>query len=180
MEENGIRLAKDGRALGAIRLTALEYSGERYPPSDTVQPDGTAAPEKSAVSVTSFPAKADRESAHATIPKMQTSLLLMLLPFVFSGSGRQFICGLLRTQLGEEIHLERVRELRRRAEGEVHVLVQHLRDVRPRDLHPPRELRLRDAKLLHPQQYPPQERRSYPVNRFHIFPAVIMDDSLQE
>ena len=75
----------------------------------------------------------------------------------------------MRAELGEEVHLERVRELRRRAEGEVHVLVQHLRDVRPRDLHPTRELRLRDAKLLHPQQYPPQKRRSYPVNRFHIF-----------
>ena len=75
----------------------------------------------------------------------------------------------MRAELGEEVHLERVRELRRRAEGEVHVLVQHLRDVRPRDLHPTRELRLRDAKLLHPQQYLPQKRRSYPIYRFHIF-----------
>ena len=76
---------------------------------------------------------------------------------------------LLRTQLRKEVHLERVRQLRRRAEGEVHVLVQHLRDVRPRDLHPTRKLRLRDAKLLHPQQYLPQKRRSALVNRLHIF-----------
>ena len=74
---------------------------------------------------------------------------------------------LLGAQLREEVHLQCVGELRSRAEGEVHVLVKHLRNVRPRDLHPPRELRLRDAKLLHPQQYPPQKRRADRINSFH-------------
>ena len=80
----------------------------------------------------------------------------------------------IRTQFREEVHPKRVRQLRRRAEREVHVLVQHLRDVRSRHFHPLRQFRLRHPQLLHPQQYPPQKRRSYPIYRFHIFPAVIM------
>ena len=74
----------------------------------------------------------------------------------------------IRTQFREEVHPKRVRQLRRRAEREVHVLVQQLRYVRTRHLHPPRQFRLRDAQLLHPQQYPPQERRSYPVYSLHL------------
>ena len=75
---------------------------------------------------------------------------------------------LLRTELGEEVHLECVRQLRRRAERDVYIRVENFRDVRTRHLHPLRELRLRDAQLLHPQQYTPQERRSYPINRLHL------------
>ena len=41
-------------------------------------------------------------------------------------------------------------ELRRRAEGEVHVLPEHLRDVGLGDLHALRELGLVDAELTHP------------------------------
>ena len=84
----------------------------------------------------------------------------------------------IRTQFREEVHPKRVRQLRRRAEREVHVLVQHLRDVRPRHFHPLRQFRLRNAQFLHPLEYPPQKRRSYSIYRFHIFPAVIMDESL--
>ena len=73
----------------------------------------------------------------------------------------------LRTEFGEEVHLEGVGELRRRAEGEIDVLMQHLRDVRTRHLHAPRKFCLRHAKLLHPPQYPPQKHRPNPVYRFH-------------
>ena len=64
-------------------------------------------------------------------------------------SRRNLNAHLLRTKFGEKIHLERVRELRRRTEGEVHVLAQHFRDVRTRDLHALGKLRLRNAQLLH-------------------------------
>ena len=73
----------------------------------------------------------------------------------------------MRTQLGEEVHLERVGEFRRRAEGEIDILVQDLRDVRTRHLHPLRQLRLRHAQFLHPPQDAPQKRRAYSVNRLH-------------
>ena len=68
-------------------------------------------------------------------------------------------------QFGEEVHLESMRELCRGAEGEVHVLPQHLRDVGLGDLHPPRQLRLVDAHPLHPAQNPAKKRRSDMVNR---------------
>ena len=55
-------------------------------------------------------------------------------------------------EFGGEVHLECARELCRRAEGEVDVLVQHLRDVGTRDLHPLREVSLGDAQLLHAQE----------------------------
>ena len=83
---------------------------------------------------------------------------------------RQFLVSiptLSRAKFREEVHLERVGELRRRAEREVHVLVQHLRDVRSRDLHPLRQFRLRYAQLLHPPEYPPQKRRADMVNCGH-------------
>ena len=83
-------------------------------------------------------------------------------------SRRNLRVHLLRTKLRHEVHLERVRELRRRAEGEVYVLPQHLGDVRPRNLHAPRQLRLRNAQLLHPPQDAPQKRRANPVDRLHI------------
>ena len=59
-------------------------------------------------------------------------------------------------------------ELRRGAEGEVHVLPQHLRDVGLGDLHAPRELRLVDAHPLHPQENPAKKRRTDMVNRSHL------------
>ena len=83
-------------------------------------------------------------------------------------SRRDLSVRLLRAKLGEEVHLEGVCELRRRAEGEVHVMPQHLGDVRPRHLHATRQLRLRNAQLLHPPQDPPQKCRANPVNRFHV------------
>ena len=67
---------------------------------------------------------------------------------------------LLRVQLREEVHLEGVGELRRRAEGDVDVLVQYLRDVRTRNLHAFRKLALRDPQLLHPEQDAAKERRT--------------------
>ena len=67
---------------------------------------------------------------------------------------------LLRTQIGEEVHLQGAGELRRRAEGNVDVLMEHLGDVRTRHLHPLRKLRLRHAELLHPEQNAAEERRT--------------------
>ena len=76
----------------------------------------------------------------------------------------RFVDGL---QDGQEVQLERMGELGRRPEGYVDVAREHLRDVRTRDLHPPRESRLRKAQGLHPKNQFPQERRTYPVYRFH-------------
>ena len=82
--------------------------------------------------------------------------------------GRRFGHGFLDgPQHGEEVHLERVRELGRRPEGYVDVTREHFRDVRTRNLHPLRERRLRKALGLHPKNQLPQKRRTYPVYRFH-------------
>ena len=72
-----------------------------------------------------------------------------------------------RTEFGEEVHLKRVGEFRRRAEREVHVLPQHLRDVRARHLHAPRQIRLRHPQLLHPPENPSQKRRANSIYRLH-------------
>ena len=82
---------------------------------------------------------------------------------------------LLRTQLRKEVHLEGIRQLGRRAKGEVDVLAQHLGDVRTRDMHPRRELRLRHPQFLHPPQYPPQKRRPDPINRLHQFSNAVIE-----
>ena len=63
-------------------------------------------------------------------------------------------------QTGNEIHFERVRQFRRRAEREVHVLPQHLRDVWLRDLHALRQLGLVHAELLHPAKNAAEKRRA--------------------
>ena len=65
---------------------------------------------------------------------------------------------LLRAEFGKEVHLEGVREPRSSAEGEVHVLAQHFRDVRTRDLHALGKLRLRNAQLLHAAEDAAEER----------------------
>ena len=62
-------------------------------------------------------------------------------------------------QTGNEVHFESTGQFRRRAEGEVHVLPQHLRDVRLRDLHALRQLGLVHAQLLHPAEDAAEERR---------------------
>ena len=74
----------------------------------------------------------------------------------------------LRTQVRREVHLECVRKLGRRAEGEVHVLMEYFRDVRTRDVHPLREVRLRHAQLLHPEKNATKERRANMVNSLQI------------
>ena len=71
---------------------------------------------------------------------------------------------ILRLERGKKIHLQGICQFRRRAEGEVHILMQHLCDIRPRHFHPSRQLRLRNAQFLHPEQNLPQERRSYFVD----------------
>ena len=71
------------------------------------------------------------------------------------------------SQFREEVHFKRMGELRRRAEGEVHVLPEHLRDVGLGNLHALRKLRLVDAHGFHPQENLAKERRSNPVNRTH-------------
>ena len=71
----------------------------------------------------------------------------------------------MRTELGEEVHLQCGGQFRRRAEGYVDVLVQYLRDVRTRHLHALSKLRLRHAELLHPEQNAAEERGTDSVNR---------------
>ena len=66
----------------------------------------------------------------------------------------------MRTELGEEVHLQGAGELRRRAEGYVDVLVKHLRDVWTRHLHALRKLRLRHPQILHPKKNAAEERRT--------------------
>ncbi len=83
-------------------------------------------------------------------------------------SHRNLGARLLRAKIGKEIHLERIGEFRRRAEGEVHVLAQHLGDVRPRHFHTPGKFRMRNAQLFHPPQDTPQKCRAYPVYRSHV------------
>ncbi len=73
----------------------------------------------------------------------------------------------LRTQFGEEVHLECVRKFRRRAERKIDVLVQHFRDVRTRDFHALREVRLRYAKLLHSEKDAPEKCGAYAVDGRH-------------
>ena len=70
-------------------------------------------------------------------------------------------------QDGQEVQLKRAGELGRRSKGYVDVAREHLRDVRARDLHPPRERSLRKAQGLHPENQLSQKRRTYPVYRFH-------------
>ena len=82
---------------------------------------------------------------------------------VLCGFGGQ--AGFLGTEVGEEVHLERAGELRRRAEGEVDVLAEHLRDVRTGDTHALGEVGLGDAELLHAQEDLAQERRADVVDR---------------
>ena len=70
-------------------------------------------------------------------------------------------------ELRHEVHLQRSRQLRCRAEREVHVLPEHLRYIRTRHLHPPRKIRLRHSQLLHSQEYPPQKSRADVVDSPH-------------
>ena len=70
-------------------------------------------------------------------------------------------------EFGGEVHLECARELGRRAEGEVDVLVQHLRDVGTRDLHALREVGLGEPELLHAQKNLTQERRADVIDGGH-------------
>ena len=81
-----------------------------------------------------------------------------------NGCGGGVVDGL---QDGQEVQLKRAGELGRRPEGYVDVAREHLRHVRPRNLHPLRERRLRKAQGLHPKNQLPQKRRTYPIYRFH-------------
>jgi len=74
---------------------------------------------------------------------------------------------LLRPEFGEKVHLERAGQLRGGAKGEVHVLAEYLGDVWLRDLHARRQLRLRDAKLLHAPEDAAKERGAYVVYGSH-------------
>ena len=62
-------------------------------------------------------------------------------------------------QARDEVHFESTGQFRRRSEGEVHVLPQHLRDVGLGDLHALRQLALVHAQLLHPAEDAAEERR---------------------
>ena len=63
-------------------------------------------------------------------------------------------------------------ELRRRAEGEVHVLPEHLRDVGLGDLHALRQLALVHAQLLHPAKDAAEKRRADMINCLHAGIAI--------
>ena len=69
-------------------------------------------------------------------------------------------------QVGEEVHFKRTSEFSGRAEREVHVLAEDLRDVGLRDLHSAGEFGLVDAELLHPAKDAAQERRANMINCF--------------
>ena len=75
--------------------------------------------------------------------------------------------GSLFPQLREEVHLKGMCEAGGRAEGEVHVLVQHLRDVGLGDLHALRKLGLIEAKLLHSAKDAPEKCRADVVDGLH-------------
>ena len=75
-------------------------------------------------------------------------------------------------QIRKEVHLQRLGELGGGAEGEVHVLPQHLRDVRLRDLHALRQLALVHAQLLHPAEDAAEERRADMINCLHAGIAI--------
>ena len=77
------------------------------------------------------------------------------------------ITGFPLQQFGDEVHLKGIRQFRRGTEREVHVLPQHLRDVRPRDIHPLGELGLVNAQLLHPPEYATKEGRADMVDGCH-------------
>ena len=77
------------------------------------------------------------------------------------------ITGFPLQQIGDEVHLEGVRQFRRGPEREVDVAGEDLGYVRSRDVHAPGELGLRHPKLLHPPQYPTKEGRADMVDGCH-------------
>ena len=67
----------------------------------------------------------------------------------------------------QEIHLQRMRELGGRAEGNVDVALEDFRDVRAGDVHATRKLGLGKAERLHPPKDAAKKRRANMVNCFH-------------
>ena len=89
------------------------------------------------------------------------------------GESAVLVIVLLFPELRKEVHLKSTGELRRRAEGEVHILPQHLRDVRLGDLHALRQLALIHAELLHPLKDPTEKCRTNVINAAHIVPVPV-------
>ena len=71
-------------------------------------------------------------------------------------------------QVGEEIHFEGKGEFGGCAEGEIHILTENLRDVRPRHFHPLRQFALVDAELLHPAENAAEKSGSDVVESGHF------------
>jgi len=67
------------------------------------------------------------------------------------------VAGFLLPQVGEEVHFQRICQFCRGFEREVDVAGEDLGYVRPRDIHPPCELGLGDAELLHATEDPTKE-----------------------
>ena len=67
-------------------------------------------------------------------------------------------------EVGEEVHLEGVGQLRCSAEGEVDIAGEDLGDVRARDVHAAGELGLADAELLHAAEDAAEEGGAYMVD----------------
>ena len=80
-----------------------------------------------------------------------------------------FFCqhALLFTKFREEIHFEGLGQSLGRAECDVDVAGEELGDVRARDLHPPRKLRLREPHPLHLDDAAAQKRAHKMVCRVH-------------
>ena len=77
------------------------------------------------------------------------------------------VTGVLLPEVGEEIHFQRIRQLCRGFEREVDVAGEDLGYVRARDIHPPCELGLGDAELLHTPEYPTKKRGADVVDGCH-------------
>ena len=59
------------------------------------------------------------------------------------------VAGFPLPQVGEEVHFQRIRQFCRGPEREVDIAREDLGYIRARDVHPPCELSLGDAELLH-------------------------------
>ena len=82
------------------------------------------------------------------------------------------VAGFPLPEIGEEVHFQRICQLCRGFEREVDVAREDFGYVRARDIHPPGELGLRDAQLLHTPEDTTKKRGAYMVNSFQRVLAV--------
>ena len=70
-------------------------------------------------------------------------------------------------ELREEIHLQRSRQFRRGGKGNVHIRLQHLRNVGARNIHPLGQCGLVEPELFHPAENLAEEYGADMVNGIH-------------